>query len=381
VLVVAHRLDVGGTEMHLSRVLPELRKRGLDVALFTLQRGGALEAKFVAAGVPVSGPERSGSRLGQSLRMVFQLRRQLRAMQPDIVHFFLPEPYLTGSLAAAGLPSLKRIMSRRSLADYQRGHPVLARIEHWLHRFTDALVGNSNAVVEELAAECGDRGKVSLIHNGIEMPVVPSAERRQMLRRDFGIPDDAFVIIVSANLIAYKGHADLLDALGRIKDRLRQPWRLLLVGRDQGIGAGLRQKAEALGIAGNIVWVETSVDADVALAADVSVLPSHQEGFSNSLLEAMACAVPVIATRVGGNPDAVVDGESGLLVPPRDPAALAAALVALHEDAALRRRLGDTARARVAALFSLPSCIEQYLALYKRVVADHIAPMQARENT
>jgi glycosyltransferase involved in cell wall biosynthesis len=282
----------------------------------------------------------------------------------------LTEPYLIGSLAAAGMRNLIRIMSRRSLAVYQEKHPLLARIEHWLHRFTDVLLGNSNAVVEELVAECGIRNKVSLIHNGIDVPPLPPPEARLALRREFGIADDAIVICVNANLIAYKGHADLLDALGRMRERMAGPWRLMLVGRDQGMGASLRQQAEALGIAPNIVWVADRVDAQIAFTADIAVLPSHEEGFSNSLLEAMACALPVIATRVGGNIDAVIDGESGLLVPAHDPAALATAIARLHGDAALRQRLGAAARARVSALFSLQSCVEQYLGLYKRVMTD-----------
>ena len=98
-------------------------------------------------------------------------------------------------------------------------------------------------------------------------------------------------------------------------------------------------------------------------------MPSHQEGFSNSLIEAMACALPVVATRVGGNLDAIVDGESGLLVPVQDPPALTAAIMRLHDDATLRQQLGAVARSRVQALFSLDSCVQQYLKLYTHVAA------------
>lgn len=369
VLVVAHRLSIGGTEMHLTRVLPELRRQGLDVSVFTLARGGQLEAQLVAKGVPVSGPADSGRRLVQSVRAGLSLWRELRRRRPDVIHFFLPEPYLVGSFASAGMRPMVRIMSRRSLAVYQQSHVVLAQLERWLHHFTDVLLGNSSAVVEELATECGDRGKVGLIYNGIDVPPMVALEQRLALRREFGIPADAFVLIVTANFIAYKGHADLFDALGLIKNRFAKPWCLLLFGRDLGVGTTLRRQAATLGIGDNIVWVEDRMDAQTALAAaDIAVVPSHQEGFSNSLIEAMAAALPVIATRVGGNRDAVVDGESGLLVPVQDPAALLAAISRLADDAALRQRLGAAARSRVKALFSLDTCVQRYLKLYAKVM-------------
>jgi glycosyltransferase involved in cell wall biosynthesis len=238
-----------------------------------------------------------------------------------------------------------------------------------LHRFTDVLLGNSTAVVEELVAECGDRSKVGLIYNGIDVPPAATPDRRMALRREFGIPADAFVIVVNANFIAYKGHADLFEALGQMKDRIARPWRLLLIGRDLGMAAALRQKATALGLADNVVWLEEYMNAPTVLpAADIAVVPSHQEGFSNSLIEAMACALPVIATRVGGNIDAIVDGESGLLVPARDSTALMAAISRLRDDIMLRQRFGAAARSRVKALFSLDTCVQRYLKLYAKVM-------------
>ena len=150
VLFVAPRLDAGGAEIHLARVLPQLRRANLDVSLFTIARGGRLEGDLIAAGVPVLGAEMSGVRPVRSLRVARALRREIRSLRPDILHFFLPEPYLIGSIAAAGLGGMIRIMSRRSLADYQRNHRLLARLERYLHRFTNALIGNSSAVAVQL---------------------------------------------------------------------------------------------------------------------------------------------------------------------------------------------------------------------------------------
>jgi glycosyltransferase involved in cell wall biosynthesis len=368
ILVIAPRLEVGGTELHLIRVLPELRRRGIDVSVFVLARGGKLEARLAASGVPLSGYAGGAPRPFGSLGAVLALRRELRRLRPDVVHFFLPEPYLIGMVASVGIRPLTRVMSRRSLAVYQRKHPALGLLERWLHRFTDRLLGNSTAVVEELVAECGKREKVEMIHNGVELPPSISGDSRQAVRRELGIAPDAFVMVVSANFIAYKGHSGLFDALGASKDRLNGAWRLVLIGHDLGMAAALRRKATELGIADNIVWLEDRSDAQSPLAAaDIAVLPSHQEGFSNSLIEMMGCGLPVIATRVGGNTDAIVDGESGLLVAVGDVPALAAAILALHDNRPRRLAMGGAARARVAENFTLEVCVDRYVDVYTRL--------------
>jgi glycosyltransferase involved in cell wall biosynthesis len=181
---------------------------------------------------------------------------------------------------------------------------------------------------------------------------------------------------VIANLIPYKGHADLFAALANARKRLRSPWRLILIGRDEGIECELRRLAHSVGIDSNILWLgERSDPQGVLAAADLGVLPSHQEGFSNSLLEKMAHALPVVATRVGGNSDAVVDGESGCLVGVADPEALGSAIAALYEDAGLRARMGAAARLRVESLFTLEACVHRYLNLYLGIKADAAVPV------
>jgi glycosyltransferase involved in cell wall biosynthesis len=364
VAVVISRLDVGGTERHLACVLPALRRRGIDISLYVMERGGRLEAELVSQDVRVDGPRRAT--FLRWPRATLALARWLRREQPTVVHFFLPRPYVCGSIAAELAGQKRRLMSRRSLTDYRAKYPLLGAVERFLHRRTFGILGNSQAVIDQLATEVDDRRKLALIHNGIEMPSPVFASSRQRTRATLQIPNDAFVISVIANLIAYKGHRDLIEALALAKGDLPQGWRLLAIGRDDGIGDELKDYAKSLSIADNITWLGERTDVEELLAAsDGFILPSHQEGFSNALLEAMAASLPVITTAVGGNSDAVVNNETGLLVPPRDPRALAAALSRLAKDPDLRRRLAEAGRRRVEQRFSLQACVDRYERLYR----------------
>jgi glycosyltransferase involved in cell wall biosynthesis len=364
VTVVTSRLDIGGAERHLARVLPALKQRGIDITLYTMERGGPLEVELQAQGVRVEGPLRAA--FLHWPRATVALARFLKREQPSVVHFFLPRPYLYGSIAAELAGHRRRLMSRRSLTVYREKYPLLRGLELLLHRRTRGLIGNSRAVLDQLAAEVSDPRKIALIHNGIDMTPLATAADRKRIREFLGVPEDALVIAVIANLVSYKGHRDLLDALALVKEQMPKPWLVLAIGRDDGMGVELQRRAEALNLASNVRWLGEQPAADRLLAAgDIFVLPSHQEGFSNALLEAMAANLAVIATAVGGNLDAIVDNESGILVPPRDPSALAAALARLASDPDTRRRCGDAARRRVEQQFALERCVERYEKLYR----------------
>ena len=355
-------------------ILPALQRRGLDVALYVMERGGPLEAEIAALGIRIAGPLHRGALHWPILHWPFCIgpwRRSLSragcaANVRAVVHFFLPRPYLFGSLAAGLAGHRRRLMSRRSLTDYRAKYPLLGAVERYLHRRTFGILGNSQAVIDQLTTEVDDRRKLALIHNGIEMPSPVFTNGRAQTRALLQIPGDALVVSVVANLIAYKGHRDLIEALAPIRDRLPKSWRLLVIGRDDGIGSELKGLAQHFGMTDNIMWLGERPDVEELLAAsDIFVLPSHQEGFSNALLEAMAARLPAVATAVGGNIDAVADNETGLLVPVRDPRALAAAILRLAQNADLRRSFGDAARRRVEERFSLQACVDRYEILYR----------------
>ncbi len=188
--------------------------------------------------------------------------------------------------------------------------------------------------------------------------------------RSLGLDADALIGIVVANLIPYKGHRDLIEALALAAPKLPPSWQVLCVGADNDLRPELEALAAAKGLAGNVRFLGQRLDVGRLLqAADFGVLPSRaNEGFSNAILESMRAGLPMIVTDIGGNAEAVVDGETGFVVPPADPAALAAALLRLAQDPALRRKLGEAGRERVATHFTLDDCVAKYRALYDELL-------------
>jgi glycosyltransferase involved in cell wall biosynthesis len=366
VLVVGPHLGLGGTERHLAQLIPALVSRGLDLHLHVMERGGVLEADVIAAGVAIDGAKAGLSRLGRVGATVAGLVRRIGDVAPDLVHFFLPEPTLLGSLACEIAGQHRRIVSRRSLAHYRRAYPGLGGIERAIYRRTLALLGNSSAVAAELIDECGDPSKVGIIRNGLLVPPPIDSSVRATRRAELGLDSETFAIVVVANLIAYKGHADLLTALARAAQFLPRNWRAVLLGRDDGQGDALHAQAVTLGISDHVIHAGERLNAaDLAGACDMAVLPSHQEGFSNALVEGLARGLPTVATAVGGNLDAIMDGHTGLLVPAGAPDDLAKALIRLSKDPGFAARLGVAARADVAARFSFQTMVDRYERLYR----------------
>jgi len=276
-------------------------------------------------------------------------------MRPQIVHFFLPIAYLISAPLALLARVPVRIMSRRSVNDYQAAYPSFRRAELCLHRYMTAILGNARCIVRELVEDehCSPE-RVALIYNGIDTGsfVLPRERHGKLL-------------ITVANLIPYKGHADLLAALGRIAEALPRGWSLLCVGRDDGIGAALKQQARDLSIEDNVKFLGARTDVSALLAgADIGILASHEEGFANSVLEGMAASLPMVVTDVGGNSEAVVDGVTGLVIPPRDTDALGSAILKLALDDRSRQSMGMAGRKRVEQYFKIERCATNYSRLY-----------------
>jgi glycosyltransferase involved in cell wall biosynthesis len=229
---------------------------------------------------------------------------------------------------------------------------VYNQIDRVTLRSADRVVSVCEAFTPRLLA-CGvKRERIRILHNAaMPTPPTPDSESAQ-LRDQLGIGRGEPMILSVGRLSKEKGHADLLRALGRLRS-IPQAWKLVLVGVGPERGA-LERLARSLGINQRVVFAGFRPDVRCFFSiADVFVLPSHSEGSSNALLEAMMAKVPIAATRVGGNPEIVLDEKTGLLVPVADPRTLAGAIARLLEEPDLSSRFVAAAFARATREFSL----------------------------
>jgi len=380
ILYVIGSLNVGGAERHLTNVAVRLKRRGWEPEIFALSPHGPLADSLSEAGVPVYGVtlpkwlvsvvrnDRLRARIGLLITVAVMVVTIWRR-RPHVIHLFLPAAYIVGGLASLLTLVPARIMSRRSLNAYQSKHLLFARIERHLHPRMDLICGNSRAVVDNLRHEGVEAAKLRLIYNGIDVGPFEQPFDRRQARTEMDIPPDATVFVIVANLIPYKGHADLIAAFAKIKGQLEGSWVLLCVGRDDGIGGQLQLQIDSAGLRANIRLTGARSDVpDLLRAADIGILCSHEEGFSNAILEGMAAGLPMVVTDVGGNAEAVVDGLTGLVVPPRDAGALGAAILRMQRDPQ-RVVMGRAGQKRVGELFSMDACLNGYESLYREVGA------------
>jgi glycosyltransferase involved in cell wall biosynthesis len=386
ILYVIGNLDVGGAERHLVQVLPQLSKRGHELAVYTITKKGKLAPFLEQAGVKVIEPlfasalQKLPKLVRKSVLLLFSVTSLcilLIRLRPAVVHFFLPESYLLGGLCSLVTGRHILIMSRRSLNRYQAKYPLLARLERWLHLRMHAVLGNSKAVVQELKGEGVHCDRLGLLYNGIDIAQLDGLPSRASVRADLGVEEQEVLVVCVANLIPYKGHEDLIRALSGIRRQMPGNWTVAMVGRDYGMGAQLRELAQKQGVGEHILWLGERSDAiAICAAAEIGVLCSHEEGFSNSVLEGMAAGVAMVVTDVGGNSEAVLNGESGFVVPVRNPEALGKAILSMVVDIDMRRRIAAAGHRRVADNFSLNTCVNQYADLYRLLLLDSKSHVQ-----
>ena len=384
-LFVTRSMNVGGTERHLTQIAPGLARRGFDVTLYCIAKDGQQLDELAGGAVKLVGgaPLQAMTGIRSAVTLMtgaLGLIPEMLLGRPDIAHFFLPHAYLAGSIAAAVTQVPVRLMSRRSQNLYQAKRPRLARLEHALHASMTAILGNSQTVLDELVGAEGVRPeRAGLIYNGVDLAAFAAPFDRASVRERLSLAPDALVIATLANLISYKGHADLLRALAQIKDRLPRPWHLLAIGRDGGAQQALQSQAQTLGLAGNVHWLGQRRDiADLLRASDLGVLASHQEGFSNAVIESMAAGLPMVATDVGGNAEAVQHGVTGLIVPARNPEELGRAIGRLASDRDFAAAMGERGRRRAESEFSLTACLDRYERLYRCLLAGDGLPRDLR---
>ena len=360
-------MSVGGTEMNAVRTAERLNPTRFRVTVVTLRGEGPLTERYARAGIPVVrfpifslfGPK--------TIREAGRLAEFLRRERVDVLHchdqysnFF---SVMSGRLA--GVPVI--VASKRWLHS-----PMRYRVTNGIgYRLATRVLANSDAVAESLRSSDRIASKrVVVVPNFVDETVfdAPTPDQLAAWRRELELADDAQVVGIIASLLPIKDHATLLRAMSRLASQWPR-LSLVIVGAGPSLDE-LRTQAAQLGITERVRFAGLRPQApSFHHLFDISVLSSISEGFPNSLVEAMAASRPIVATAVGGVRDAVRNGDNGLLVPPRDDAALADAIGALLADPSRARAMGAAGARRARSEFHAGVVIDSLEHLYDDLLA------------
>ncbi|MBM3220404.1 MAG: glycosyltransferase family 4 protein [Candidatus Rokubacteria bacterium] len=296
-------------------------------------------------------------------RAAWRLRRFVRARGIEVIHAHKGRARTLAILAGLLGPRPRLVLNRG--VSFVPGR--LNRLGYTTSR-VDAIVAVCRSIKDDLVAVGVRADKIAVIYSGTDVRRFHPGLDGAPVRRELGFAPDHFVVL-QVGVRSWRGWSDVLAAMRRVAADVPEA-RLLFLGAPPPAIAHLSDRARELGIGDRVLAIGPREDVpDVMAAADVVVDASWAGlGITGSIREALACGRAVIATRLAGMPELVADGETGLLVPPRDPDAMAAAILRLHADPTWRRALARAGRKRVEAEFSLDAKIEATDRLYRRLV-------------
>jgi glycosyltransferase involved in cell wall biosynthesis len=288
----------------------------------------------------------------------------LRSFRADIVHFHTAKAHTVGLAAARLARTPVTVLSRR--VDFPTGGNLFSRIKY--RAKVDAVVAISDAVKDVLLAGGMDQDLITVIYSGIDLEQYRDRADGAYIRSELGIPGSSPLVGAVGALAPHKAQSYFLRAAAELT-KARPDVRYIIAGEGELKGE-LRALARTLGIEGLVTFAGFRRDTKALLSIlDVFVLSSVAEGLCTSILDAMASGVPVVATRVGGVPELISDGECGLLVPPADPPAMADAIHRVLKDKSLEGKLIAGARNRVLD-FSVERTVEQTERLYRKLLIE-----------
>jgi len=370
ILFVIGSVEVGGAEKQLLLLAGKLKENHFGCTVFALQKEGRLKPYFLKKKIFVYDGGLENGDLRRSPWKLFnsawRLLWVIRKEKPEVVHAVLPLATFIGALCGrmAGVPLV--ITGRRALGYHQNRYPFLKILDRMANRLSHCVTVNSRAVWEDtILRDRIDPLKLMVIYNGIDSQSFDKpVENKTAVRQSLGILSDEKVIVTVANLIPYKGHAELILAIHNMLPQF-PALKVLLVGEDRGSQRNLEKMVNHYGISKHVSFLGRREDIRKLLTvADISVLPSHEEGFSNVILESMAAGIPVVATDVGGNGEAVISGATGWLVPSKNPEKLAEKMIDLLSDPVKAKRWGQKGRAVANQYFHAKKMVENHMGLY-----------------
>jgi glycosyltransferase involved in cell wall biosynthesis len=367
-------MEVGGSQTHLLQVFRLLDRARFAPMLYCLTGKGALLDASRDTGTPVfDGGVAGGFKSSRMLSAVIRLARFMRRERVDVVHNYLLRANVVGTLAArlARVPVV--LCSKRGCHKRYGMELAGARLSNWL---ADRVTANSNAVREFIHANEGcPIEKMVVIPSGIDtdrfQPLAPGDYKRRL-----GLDPKRPVVGSVTRMRVRKGVEEFFRAMIAVRER--RPDVQTVVAGDMELDAEMRALVRDSGLEPHLWLLGRRSDIPEVLSAfDVFVLSSHGEGMSNAILEAMAMERPVVATGVGGTNEVVCHGQSGRLVPARDPLALASAITDVLGTPGRWAAMGQLGRRIVVEQFSARSMVRQMEDLYASVLRERGVPLWA----
>lgn len=369
-----NNLSIGGTERHVVNLGNGLDHSRFELHFACLKRWGEFLKEIEASQRPLVEYPINCLYNHSALIQQFKFAQYLKRHRIRIVHTygFYPNVFAVPAARLAGAPVV--IASIRDTGDLCT--PTQRKVQKFICRLADRIVVNADAIKRQLLLEGCRPEQITVIHNGIDLSRFPETRtcHNGHLHQELGLPEHAPLVAVLARLNRMKGIEYFLEAATIVRRRFPEV-RFLIMGEGRTVVNGrivdspyrreLEGYAARLGLGERVVFTGLRLDVPEVLSEiAVSVLPSLSEGLSNTLLESMAAGVPVVATNVGGNPEVVEHDVTGLLVLPRDSAALAHAICLLLEDRETASRFRQAGRQRVVKSFSLEKMVRETERLY-----------------
>lgn len=365
---ITHDLGLGGLQRVVADLSTKVDKERFAVTVCALRRGGGVEAELLDRNVRVIKLPRKEK--GADYLSFFKLSQVLRKERPDIIHTHNTEPLIDGVLASTLTHVPVRIHT-----DHARLYPDKKRYmiaERICAALINQFVAVSDHTKENLVRfEKISPNKIKVIRNGIELEKYDICIDRGAKRLELGISDtDRYPILgLGVRLSEQKGIRYLLEALVAVKEHF--PRILLLLAGGGELRESLSSLSTHLGLDDNVIFLGPRQDMNEILhVLDIFVLPSLWEGLPLVVLEAMAARKPIIATAVDGTQEAIMDGENGILVKPKDVNGLARAIVQLARKPELARMLADNAYRSFNENFTVTQMVSAYESLYLSIFAN-----------
>jgi glycosyltransferase involved in cell wall biosynthesis len=371
VVYLADKLDLSGTPLQIVELARHLDRKRFQPHFVVLSFvDEKIRAQLEKNEIGFEALGRGNWVKAEAWRDLRKLHRLFRQHRPDVVHAYLATSNVLAALVGALARVPVTISSHRDLGGFDG--KWITRLNHWTdRRLIDCVTVNGGAVREALAKRSGLAAEaIAILYNGVDLEKINHANRRDAKRTELGLRPEDFAIALIANFHPAKGHRYLIEAFNRLARRFPNA-RLLLCGycNDTPLLNALRELVIAAGVEKQVWFMGSRSDIpEIMHAIDVLAAPSLSEGFSNSILEALAAGKPVVASRVGGNVEQISDGVNGFLVPPADSAALAIALERLLSSPAQHRQMGEAAQTRVQQRFSIEKMVEAHQQLYNRLL-------------